>query len=243
MDFAGNLFGFYLQTPGGYWYSQSALNSDQADHMLAFAGQNDWVQLPSSPAGKWDPNEFVLAWEDLARPGWDYDYNDFVVMVESVHAERAGAGQPGSLRRWASQRSAGHSVDALCRPRFEQQLQQLIRQEEQESEQEGESPEGTLRQRPKLQRPHPGGAFFFALDKTRQPEGCLEKRHIASLAGESPAGNPDLIRRLTGWRLAVRSRSIPQPHFESPQLRQVMQPSIMITAAVLHFEHSCAPSG
>jgi hypothetical protein len=34
-----------------------------------------------------------------------------------------------------------------------------------------------------------------------------------------------------------------QPHFESPQLRQVMQPSIITTAAVLHFEHSCAPCG
>ena len=34
-----------------------------------------------------------------------------------------------------------------------------------------------------------------------------------------------------------------QPHFESPQFRQVMQPSIMTSAAVLHFEHSCAPSG
>ncbi|HZF25904.1 MAG TPA: DUF4114 domain-containing protein [Steroidobacteraceae bacterium] len=86
IDFASNLFGFYLQTPDGYWFSQSALNSDQADHMLAFAGQGDSVQLPSSWAGIWDPNEFVLAWEDLARPAWDYDYNDFVVMVESVHA-------------------------------------------------------------------------------------------------------------------------------------------------------------
>ena len=33
------------------------------------------------------------------------------------------------------------------------------------------------------------------------------------------------------------------PHFESPQLRQVMQPSIMTTAAVLHLAQSCAPSG
>jgi hypothetical protein len=34
-----------------------------------------------------------------------------------------------------------------------------------------------------------------------------------------------------------------QPHFESPQFRQVMQPSIMTTAAVLHLLHSWAPSG
>ena len=34
-----------------------------------------------------------------------------------------------------------------------------------------------------------------------------------------------------------------QPHFESPQLRHVMQPSIMTTATVLQRPHSCAPSG
>jgi PEP-CTERM motif/Domain of unknown function (DUF4114) len=102
VDFAGNLFGFYLKTPGGYWYSQPGLNPDQADHMLAFAGENDWVKLPSSWPGIWDPNEFVLAWEDLARPGWDYDYNDFVVMVESVHPDwpeqrSLAVPEPGSL--------------------------------------------------------------------------------------------------------------------------------------------------
>src|SRR3569833_1787309 len=34
-----------------------------------------------------------------------------------------------------------------------------------------------------------------------------------------------------------------QPHLLSPQFRQVMQPSIITTAAVLHLGHSCAPSG
>lgn len=38
-------------------------------------------------------------------------------------------------------------------------------------------------------------------------------------------------------------RQAGHPHFESPQFRQVMQPSIMTTAAVLHLLHSCAPSG
>jgi hypothetical protein len=33
------------------------------------------------------------------------------------------------------------------------------------------------------------------------------------------------------------------PHFESPQLRHVMQPSIITTAAVLHLLQSCAPCG
>src|SRR5581483_12229304 len=34
-----------------------------------------------------------------------------------------------------------------------------------------------------------------------------------------------------------------QPHLDSPQFRQVMQPSIITTAAVEHLAHSCAPSG
>ncbi len=41
----------------------------------------------------------------------------------------------------------------------------------------------------------------------------------------------------------IESGNVVQPHLESPQLRQVMQPSIMTTAAVLHLEHSCAPCG
>ena len=56
-------------------------------------------------------------------------------------------------------------------------------------------------------------------------------------------------RSLKRTRRAVARLALPlpapaaQPHFESPQLRQVMQPSIMTTAAVLHFVHSCAPCG
>src|SRR5690606_8078273 len=45
----------------------------------------------------------------------------------------------------------------------------------------------------------------------------------------------------SAWRGALRVAG--HPHFESPQLRQVMQPSIMITAAVLHLAQSWAPSG
>jgi Domain of unknown function (DUF4114)/PEP-CTERM motif len=85
VDFAGNQFGFFLQTPTDIWYSENALNLDHSDHMVAFGGEGDWVTLPSS-SGFWDANEYVLGWEDLASPGWDYDYNDFVVMVESIHA-------------------------------------------------------------------------------------------------------------------------------------------------------------
>src|SRR5207237_307214 len=36
---------------------------------------------------------------------------------------------------------------------------------------------------------------------------------------------------------------LPHPHLLSPQFKHVMQPSIMMTAALLHLAHICAPSG
>ena len=38
-------------------------------------------------------------------------------------------------------------------------------------------------------------------------------------------------------------RTSTHPHFESPQLRQVMQPSIFTTAFIEHLPHSCAVAG
>lgn len=90
VNFAGNLFGFYLDVPqaGATWYSQVALNNGQ-DHMVAYQGKGDLVQLPSVAdpqfaQGVWTSNEYVLGWEDLSSSQWDQDYNDFVLMVESV---------------------------------------------------------------------------------------------------------------------------------------------------------------
>ena len=82
IDFAGNKFGYFLDSPGGMFYSDSALNASVEDHMFAYQGVGDMVQiLPYSP-GPWGASEYVLAWEDLPGAGGDYD--DFVVMVESV---------------------------------------------------------------------------------------------------------------------------------------------------------------
>jgi hypothetical protein len=84
-DFLSSWFGYYLTTPeNNTWYSNTALNSDGHDHMLAYAGEGDTVKLPTRPAGTWTANEYVLAWEDLTINGADEDYDDFVVMVESV---------------------------------------------------------------------------------------------------------------------------------------------------------------
>ncbi|MDB5047965.1 MAG: hypothetical protein JWO30_1036 [Fibrobacteres bacterium] len=80
--FSGNTFGYFLSGAGGTFYSDFALNSGAADHMVAFQGENDVVKLPGAGTGTWNPNEYVLAWEDVV--GGDNDFNDMVVMVESV---------------------------------------------------------------------------------------------------------------------------------------------------------------
>ncbi|MCJ7501678.1 MAG: DUF4114 domain-containing protein [Acidobacteriia bacterium] len=69
-------FGFYIDGPGGLYYSVDQLNEvtagypSGAPHLLAYrkAGTSDWA----------------LAFEDLPFPGTDHDYNDMVVRVESI---------------------------------------------------------------------------------------------------------------------------------------------------------------
>ncbi len=90
--FAGNSFGYYFDTDGmgagdgGFWYSNTDLNADSGDHLAAYQGTNtDSVQLPGRLPGLWKENEYILAWEvgDLTE-GSDQDYDDLVIMVESV---------------------------------------------------------------------------------------------------------------------------------------------------------------
>ncbi len=87
-DFAANLFGYYLDSSatagGGLWHSDTYLNEDSLDHMAAYQGKGDLFQIPGFSAGIWSPGEYVLAFEDLSNGGSDKDYNDMVIMVESV---------------------------------------------------------------------------------------------------------------------------------------------------------------
>ena len=89
VDFSTTWFGFYLltpnETPNDYFYSDSSLNADGYDHMLAYQGNNiDTVQIGNLAPGLWTDSEYILAWEDLPSSSSDGDYDDFVVMVESV---------------------------------------------------------------------------------------------------------------------------------------------------------------
>jgi hypothetical protein len=85
--FDANNFGYYLGTrSNGTFYSDSSLNADGADHLYAYQGKGDGIQIPGLAAGTWTENQFALAWEDLraSNSKADFDFNDFVVMVDSV---------------------------------------------------------------------------------------------------------------------------------------------------------------
>jgi hypothetical protein len=95
----GSTFGYYLGTPGPegttlYFFSDPNLNnsageagnpySDGMHHMVAYQGGNGTII--NATGGTLLSNEFLLAWEDQAFIHSDLDYNDFVVLVESVHS-------------------------------------------------------------------------------------------------------------------------------------------------------------
>ena len=83
--FTNPTFGYYLISPEGTFYSDTSRNADDFDHMAAYQGNNsDVVQLPGTLEGEWMDNEYILAWEDKLG-GDDRDYNDLVLMVESVN--------------------------------------------------------------------------------------------------------------------------------------------------------------
>ena len=67
VDFSGNSFGYYINSPGGLFRSDTALNSDGFDHMVAFEGTGtDTVKIGRlGRPGFGETNEFILGFEDL----------------------------------------------------------------------------------------------------------------------------------------------------------------------------------
>lgn len=95
LQFSSSVFGFYLQSPDGLWYSQSLLNGDEGDHMVAYQGQGDHIKTPKGSTGVWGQDLFLLGWEDLNAGNWDQDYNDLVVFVGGVNG--INVPEPSSL--------------------------------------------------------------------------------------------------------------------------------------------------
>jgi hypothetical protein len=72
------------------------LNQNESDQMVALQGKDiDTIEILGYPAGLWTKNEFVLAWEDILYANSDKDFNDLIVIVESVLP--VSVPEPGTL--------------------------------------------------------------------------------------------------------------------------------------------------
>jgi len=82
LDNAPDPFTFYLDTnQGNQWFSDTSLNADGQDHMLAFQKKDG-------------SDSYILFWDDQFDGG-DRDFNDFVSRVNFVSP--ASVPEPGSL--------------------------------------------------------------------------------------------------------------------------------------------------
>jgi hypothetical protein len=90
--FSGSSFGFYLDGPGGTFFSAAELNGGN-EQMVAFQGDGRTSNFMGTGNAPWLSNEWVLAWEDLPYGGSDQDFNDLVLIMESV----TPVPEPGTL--------------------------------------------------------------------------------------------------------------------------------------------------
>ena len=87
--FSSEAFGFYIHSNAtNYFYSEQSQNADGIDHMATFEGGTgiflDALNNGFDLGDEFLANEYLLAFEDLPGGG-DFDYTDFVVLVESIN--------------------------------------------------------------------------------------------------------------------------------------------------------------
>jgi MYXO-CTERM domain-containing protein len=93
VTFRRNLFGFYLTDGETTWFSDWNLNPEMSVHAVFFAGNGDILQIGGFAPGRFAPGEWIMAWEFSDTTGGSGEFNDFVLMVESVNPVPT----PGSL--------------------------------------------------------------------------------------------------------------------------------------------------
>ncbi|MFB2938643.1 DUF4114 domain-containing protein [Aerosakkonemataceae cyanobacterium BLCC-F154] len=98
----GNIFGFYLDTPEGTFYTQNSLNPNGFQQAVVYQGNNQTeLQIAGRSPGRFTSNEFIIAFEDLLRGSSgnsDSDFQDLVVLVESITPKKddvASIPEPG----------------------------------------------------------------------------------------------------------------------------------------------------
>src|SRR5262249_47826319 len=85
-NFTSPVFGYFLSTPqNNVFMSDTSLNTDHADHMYAYQGKGSSVFTGGPLNGQtFAVAMYLLAFEDLAFPNSDRDYQDFVAAVQYV---------------------------------------------------------------------------------------------------------------------------------------------------------------
>lgn len=93
--FSSGVFGYYLGTNSGTFYSQASKNAGGADQMVAYEGNGtDKIKItPDTLPSFFGVDSYILAWEDIAYANGDKDFNDLVVYVTQVRP----VPEPGSL--------------------------------------------------------------------------------------------------------------------------------------------------
>ncbi len=80
-------FGFYLGAGGSTptFYTEDSLNAGGNAQALIYQGDNaSTLQINPFAAGLFTDDEFIIAFEDIAYASSDKDFNDLVVIVESI---------------------------------------------------------------------------------------------------------------------------------------------------------------
>lgn len=81
----GSAFGFYLGVPSQMFYSQDLLNPGNNAQALIYKGDGSTVlQIPGYHPGTFGVDEYIIAFEEVAFDESDKDFQDMVVMVESI---------------------------------------------------------------------------------------------------------------------------------------------------------------
>ncbi len=82
----GRDFGFYLNGPGGTFFSQNALNGGKQQAMV-YKGTGTQFNI-GGKAINFDPSKYLVAFEDVNFLSSDKDYNDLVVIVSGVRSTK-----------------------------------------------------------------------------------------------------------------------------------------------------------
>jgi len=84
-NFTSSTFGFFLSTPQNNTFtSDTSLNADGGDHMYAYQGNGATFSGGTLAGRTFATNMYLLAFEDLAFPNTDRDYQDFVAAAQFI---------------------------------------------------------------------------------------------------------------------------------------------------------------